>query len=221
MNPFRRHSLARLDVDHWSAALQQPWDVQARDCIAYWAAQQLPLVVAQQPISLAPDRITLGLAAPLRWGRRRLNVQVPISGLLWLDQFPIASSIGCLLPVDARGPWQELCCHLVAAGVELRVYGSYGWQHLTGLDHVHPGSDLDLLMWVPDARSADRVVQTLRAAPLAKPRLDGELIFADGSAVAWREWLAWRTGRSECILVKRLAGPTLERKLWPLETCTC
>ena len=42
------------------------------------------------------------------------------------------------------------------------------------------------------------------------PRLDGELLFADGAAVAWREWLAYRQGRAAQVLVKRLHGVALE-----------
>ena len=42
------------------------------------------------------------------------------------------------------------------------------------------------------------------------PRLDGELLFPDGAAIAWREWQAWRQGRAPQVLVKRLRGVALE-----------
>jgi phosphoribosyl-dephospho-CoA transferase len=42
-----------------------------------------------------------------------------------------------------------------------------------------------------------------------RPRLDGELVFLDGNAYAWREWQAWRSGHQECILSKGIDGPRL------------
>ena len=34
-------------------------------------------------------------------------------------------------------------------------------------------------------------------------------MFADGTAVAWREWIEWRAGRTRAVLVKRLTGAAL------------
>jgi phosphoribosyl-dephospho-CoA transferase len=41
--------------------------------------------------------------------------------------------------------------------------------------------------------------------------VDGELMFDDGTAVAWREWLTWRGGKVKSLLVKSIAGSSLER----------
>ncbi len=56
----------------------------------------------------------------------------------------------------------------------------------------------------------DAAAVLLRRSDDGSPRLDGELSFPDGSAVAWREWVAWRSGRVSAILVKRLCGVALE-----------
>jgi hypothetical protein len=42
------------------------------------------------------------------------------------------------------------------------------------------------------------------------PRLDGEMLFPDGAAIAWREWVAHREGRTAQVLVKRLRGVAME-----------
>jgi len=95
------------------------------------------------------------------------------------------------------------------------VFGSYGWQLLTGLDHVRAGSDVDLWVAVDDAAQADVVAALFgsfmadRAGATSRLRLDGELVFRDGAAVAWREWLAWRAGRVKSLLVKTIAGSAL------------
>jgi phosphoribosyl-dephospho-CoA transferase len=55
------------------------------------------------------------------------------------------------------------------------------------------------------------VAQVLLSFDGAAPRLDGELLFGDGAAVAWREWIEWRAGRARAVLVKRLDGVSLQR----------
>ena len=210
MSVLRRHRLVRLSAAGWAAARQRPWDPEARECLDFWAAGRLPLVVTQQPATLPDGHVALGLSAPLRWNRRRLALQVPTDGLLYFDEFPVASGIEPLLPRGIRAAWRELVDRLEGLGVETRVYGSYGWQSLTGLPYVRAASDLDLRLLVPDRAVADLAVDVLSMAPFSRPRLDGELMFDDGSAVAWREWQNWRAARVDRYLVKRLHGATLE-----------
>ncbi|MBC7728920.1 MAG: malonate decarboxylase holo-[acyl-carrier-protein] synthase [Microbacteriaceae bacterium] len=210
---LRRHQLVRLNEGGWTAVRAGAWDDEARACLSFWAAERQPLVVTQQPARLPEGHVALGLSAPLRWNRRRLAMQVPMSGILFFDEFPKAAAITALLPPSLRSAWAVLASELTA-----RVYGSYGWQRLTGLDYVHADSDIDLCVSVDDAASADRVVAALSEAAqaaFARPRLDGELVFPDGRAVAWREWLPWREQRVDRILVKRLQGVAMERALEP------
>lgn len=222
MLSLRRHQLARLNAQGWASVLDRPWDAEARACLDHWAAQQLPLVVTRQPDSLAGDHLALGLSAPLRWQRRRLAVQVPWHGLAYADEFPMAAALAPLLPAPCRNVWRDLAAQLAGVGAEVRVYGSYGWQRLTGLSYLRPASDLDLRLVVPDSAAADSATALLHAASPALPRLDGELMFADGAAVAWREWQAWREGRTARILVKRLQGVTLEAgDAWMEEPLPC
>ncbi len=207
---LRRHQLARLNEQGWAAVRALAWDDEARACLSFWAAEQLPLVVTQQPARLAAGQIALGLCAPLRWHRRRLAMQVPTSGILFFDEFPKAASITALLPATARDAWTVLVGQLTA-----RVYGSFGWQRLTGLDYLHADSDVDLCVSVDDAAAADLAAAALSQAAFTRPRIDGELVFPDGRAVAWREWRPWREQRVDRILVKRLQGVAMERELEP------
>src|SRR5262249_2658619 len=105
--------------------------------------------------------------------------------------------------------WRTLCRELEACGARARVQGSYGWQHVTGLDHVHAASDIDHWISVADAQQADAAAARLQCFRPTRPRLAGELVFATGYAVAWREWLAWRAGRGRALLVKHLFGSEL------------
>lgn len=212
MVPLHRHQLARLSTDGWAAVLDRPWDAQARGCLAHWASHQLPLVVTRQPADATADGwIALGLPAPARWDRRRLALQVPHAAVHGLGEFPRLADVQELLPPPARGAVRELLGRLEASHAAARVFGSFGWQAISGLDHVRDESDLDLSIPVEGAAHADAVVGALGSFEAERPRLDGELMFADGAAVAWREWRAWRAGSARAVLVKRLDGVCLQR----------
>lgn len=213
--PLHRHQLARLTEAGWAHALEGDWDETARACLSHWAAQGLPLVVTRQCAQAAArGTIALGLPAPTRWERRRLALQVARESVAYFDEFPAAWSLARLLPASVRAEWQRLCTSLVALGAAARVHGSYGWQHLTGLDHVRAGSDIDLSLSVADAAHADAVVGGLQSFRCTRVRLDGELVFPHGAAVSWREWQAWRRGASRSVLVKRLDGVALSHAPW-------
>lgn len=212
MTPLHRHQIAWLSRDGWQRVLARAWDDEARDCLRHWAHRGLPLVVTRQPDSLAPGEIALGLSAPARWQRRRLALQLPRADIAYFDEFaPLARVLG-QLPATARLPARRLAQALQAQGLTARPYGSHGWQALTGLEHVRAGSDLDLWLGVAGIAQADAAVAVLAdgAGPV---RLDGELVFPDGGAVAWREWAAWRAGRARLLLVKHLTGAFTVRSL--------
>jgi phosphoribosyl-dephospho-CoA transferase len=211
---LQRHDLVWLSAAGWEYALRHAGDVQAAACIAEWARLRLPLVVGRQEAG-APD-LALGLAAPLEWDRRKIPIRVLASEVMLRGRFPEAREVAFLLAVGLRAGWRALWEALAGQGVDVRVHGSFGWQALTGMQHVVPRSDLDLVMPVSDADNADHVAQLLDAFHWSGPRIDGELLFPDGSAVAWREWLQLRRGGVDLILVKRLHGVSLETgSAWP------
>lgn len=208
MTPLHRHQIAWLSRDGWQRQLDGDWDDEAQACLRHWAEQRLPVVVTRQ----APDddAIALGVSAPSRWNRRRLALHVARADVLYFDEFPQLEKVVAQLPWAARAPARQLAAALQGCGATERVYGSHGWQHLTGLAHVRDGSDIDLWVGVADTDQADAVAATLNAFAAPHCRLDGELVFPGDSAVAWREWLAWRAGRAPSLLVKRLHGAAVE-----------
>jgi phosphoribosyl-dephospho-CoA transferase len=95
--------------------------------------------------------------------------------------------------------------------VEPAAFGSLLWQHLTGLAYLSRNSDLDVLWPVPTGFDVLSLVfgiaEVARAAPL---RIDGEVIFPDGSAVNWYElWNAHRTTDRATVLAKSIEGVRL------------
>ncbi len=186
-----------------------------------WARRRLPAVVTAQA-GAGPGELLLGVPAPPGWGRQRLALRVPLADVARVGAFPAAARLAQGMPGPAGAALRHLAARLVALGAVARVFGSHGWQWLSALPCVHAGSDLDLLVDVADAQQADAAA-ALMAAPMpipmaealpARPRLDGELRFADGSAVAWREWLVWRQGRGGTqLLVRHRAGAALHADL--------
>jgi len=211
--PLHRHQLAWLRPEGWSRVLRREWDVVAANCLAHWAAHSLPLVVTQQSACVAgPGTIAMGLPAPDRWERQRIAIGIPRADVLYCDEFPRAGQVVSLLPQAALTQWRRLCAGLAACGAVARVHGSYGWLYLTGLDHVRASSDIDVWIGVRDVEQADAVARQMQAFECAHLRLDGELVFEGGIAVAWREWLCWRAGRANALLVKSLEGSSLWRR---------
>lgn len=208
MAALHRHQLALLTDAGWQQVLAGAWDAPARDCLAHWAQRRLPLVVTRQRPQ-GDGAVCLGLPAPGRWERRRIALAVPRAAISHFGAFAPALHLAPWLDAPLRAPWRRLCAALSACGAQARVYGSHGWQLLTGLDHLRPGSDIDLCIAVDGPAQADAAAALLQAWPDEGPRLDGELVFDAGSAVAWREWQAWRAGRTAAMLVKRLDGVAL------------
>lgn len=216
MTPLHRHQVAWPSAAGWQRLLIRDWEAPARACLQHWAAHGLPLVVTRQPEpepgTEAAAEVALGLCAPNRWQRRRLALRLPLADLLYLDEFPLLTRVAAQLPRADRAPARRLAGALQDCGCTARVYGSHGWQCLTGMDHLHLGSDLDVWLGVADAAQADAAADAL-AVFSGTARLDGELVFPGDTAVAWREWQAWRDGRTRALLVKRLHGPDAVTRL--------
>lgn len=198
------------------------------DALRHWAAHDLPVVVTRQPpaaagttagarATAAPSLVAVGVPAPARWGRCRIALSVPTEGVRDVVAWPTLAAIAGRLPGAVKATLTALDGGLQAAlGRAPRVYGSHAWQAISGLPCTRTGSDLDLLLQPRDAAAAAQAVALLQAvAGPGLPRLDGELLFDDGAAVAWREWAAWHDDRARQVLVKRLRSTALETDgLW-------
>ncbi len=206
--PARNQWVALSDAAWQGLAAAAP-DAQARDIVAHWQAHSLPLVVCSQPPGLGPETLAVGLPAPLRWSRRRLALQVALDQVQQHGEFPPLADV---LHDDAS---QALARALAALGAIARVYGSHGWQALTAEAYVHAASDIDLQIPVPSFAAACRALPLLQQARLPG-RLDGEFVFPQGQAIAWRELahLLHAGQPAMQVLVKSLDGPRLMPAAW-------
>jgi phosphoribosyl-dephospho-CoA transferase len=172
------------------------------------------VVVTRQAPGLPADTpLAAGLPAPLSLGRARIALALRADEVLFADAFPLAPEVlPTLAPRSARlaGPVRT-AGRAGGAGPRLR-------QPWLAAAH-RPGLCAPRLRPGPAAarqhpRNGRRRGAALEAAPAGLPRLDGELLWPDGAAVAWREWAAWRAGQVGALLVRRIDGVNLVED-WP------
>lgn len=176
-----------------------------------WIAAGRPLVVARQPDDQA---LLLGLALPQAFNRQRLAILVAPAAIA--RRRPALAVADCLprLPADQAAPLRELAGRAEICSAMLGVYGSLAWETLSGEVYRHAGSDIDLICDVATPAQFDTMLAALqRAEEKLNCKLDGEIRFPDGRAVAWREILARLKTPAAPVLVKGLR----EVDLQPLE----
>jgi phosphoribosyl-dephospho-CoA transferase len=219
MHTLQRNQLVWLTGSAWEALLTRASDAQTTDLLRHWHVHHLPLVVCRQRAGAVDGGASLGLPAPAQWNRRKLALEAMPGDVAKVGHFPLLRQISW----DASDAEQlgSLLQHMEALGVALQVYGSYGWQHISALPCVRGASDLDLLAPVPDLATAAQVTWLLQGLAL-HCRVDGEIVFPNGWAVAWREYAQLIGGSVAQVLVKDRAGvqlldmAALRRALRPL-----
>ena len=171
--------------------------------VASWLVADRPLVVARQPDVALPDILEVGLALPPALGKCRIALRVDRHDIV--RHSPPLRLAEVISPAPAA--WQAALLALDSAaadiGLELRVFGSFAWQTLSGLSYLTPQSDIDLL-WHP--RSQMQLQQGIallaRWEQSSGMRADGEVLFGANRAVSWREWQQLKSGGDQRVLVK-------------------
>ena len=221
MKALARNRLVRIEPKAWAQIEARAWDMQAQEILAHWRINDLPLVVCRQREECAPNQVCLGLPAPQQWSKRRLPLTVGLDHITDCTDFPT------LVQVAQAERWGTAALDLANAlsqlGTRAYVYGSYGWQWLTALGYWHAASDLDLTLEVNSFEMASQVVERLACASLDF-RIDGEIVFPQGQAMAWREFQQLIQGKTAKVLVKdrhqlRLAALEEVQQLAPCLPC--
>lgn len=133
-----------------------------------------------------PDRLPLGLALP---GKRRLSFALSRADVVDVALPPVLPLAGEI--------FQRLAAAAREASAELRTFGSYAWQFLTGLSYVTPESDTDLLIFLEDRERWARLRSALADIPLP-PKIDLEIVLRRDASFSWREF----AGDRERLLFK-------------------
>ena len=199
---LKRHDLVWFDATGHDAGISaaDPADV---DIVCQWIARERPLIAARRPADTPVDRCALGLPLPPHKGKRRIALLARTAAVRKVRSPPTLERVMTTAPTRYRGPLRMLESRSRDAGIRFRVFGSLAWQFLTGETYVSPDTDLDLL-WKPASltelrRGLDILSDWERTSPI---RADGEIVFPDGTGVAWRELAA----EPRTVLVKGTGG---------------
>lgn len=203
MHRLPRHHLVWLDVDSEPRWLQSTLPLPARARLEAWLRAGRPAIVRRRAPDEPDHAIALGVPLPPAPARERIGFLASAGAVTDSRPPPLLSEVIVGAPPDWRLPLRQLDAQTRALGLELRVFGSLLWQHLTGEPYLTPRSDIDLLIRAPDGDALRAglagIASWERACNL---RADGELLLPDGSAAAWRELLLER----DLVLVKGAAG---------------
>ena len=198
---MRRHDFVHLHRDaafstHCAATGDADWQA-ARA----WIAAGRPLVAARQ--LAGGERLRLGLCLPLARQRKKLAIDVAPEALASVaGPVPVASCVA-RLPAAHAEILRRLAAAAAACGAGLGVYGSLAWEAVSGESYRHAESDIDLICDVATMAQFATLLAALRQAADALPcRLDGEMRFPGGDAVAWPELAAQRHQPAGLVLVK-------------------
>jgi phosphoribosyl-dephospho-CoA transferase len=209
--PWRRHDLLHVTPDVWASDVAHCPSLAGVPLLRAWADRGWPVIVRRRAEAEDPDLVPVGVPLPPVAGKRRVALLLPLEGVLQGSSPPLLRAAARV----ADPGWRPTIASLLALGARTGVapaaFGSLLWQHLTGLAYLSPHSDIDVLWPVPadfDVLSlVSSIAEIQRDAPL---RIDGEVIFPEGSAVNWRElWNAHQTADRATVLAKSMEGVRL------------
>ena len=209
--PWRRHDLLRVAPNVWASALADCPSLADLPLVGSWADRGWPVIVRRRAEAEDPALVPVGLPLPPAAGKRRIALLLPPDGVLQRSSPPLLRTAARVADPGWRSTIASLLGLGASIGVEPSAFGSLLWQHHTGLTYLSPHSDLDVLWPVPPGFDILSLVfgiaEVQRAAPL---RIDGEVVFSDGSAVNWRElWMAHRAAGRPTVLAKTMDGVRL------------
>lgn len=187
MTGLRRHALV------WLSDAPQADEASDSALAAKWHAAGRPFVICRRRSER--DEVSLGFCVvhekfpEIR--PRRIGARTHAAHIVRTVRPPTLAEVArCGPALDHAASFRGLADEAARAGLDLRVYGSWMWQTLTGEGHVRTTSDLDLLVDVAGPREAEAAAAFLaRQEPGLSFKLDGELSFPGRGEVQWREFL--------------------------------
>jgi phosphoribosyl-dephospho-CoA transferase len=208
---WRRHDLLHAAPDVWASVLAVCPPLADLPLLGEWADRGWPVIVRRRGEADNRHLVPVGVPLPPAAGKRRVALLIPPEGVLQRSRPPLLDATASAADPNWRSTIDALVALGARSGVEPATFGSLLWQHLTGLAYLTPHSDLDVLWPIPanfDVHSLIcGIAQVQRDAPL---RIDGEIIFPDGSAVNWRElWDAHQTADGATVLAKTMESVQL------------
>jgi phosphoribosyl-dephospho-CoA transferase len=182
---YSRHDLVWLTPDGWQSALAQAKPVE-RPALERWQREDWPAIVRRRDADALPSVVSAGVALPPERGiKPRIALRLDASQIA-RHAPPLAIAQAA---TAAPSHWRAALKGLAedAHELDLKVYGSLALQSITGLPYLTSSSDIDVL-FAPSTRTQLATGLELLCRACAHLPLDGEVVFPNGDAVAWKEW---------------------------------
>lgn len=175
---FQRHDLVWLDSEfNYSPELNG------------WVMQKSPCVVARQT-NPTPNYLNIAWCNGMDKKVSRHSCLIPIQSIV-SHSVPLPLINIAQYFVTEVTSLIKMIRKLEQLNFKPCIYGSFSWQILTQKNYIHDNSDLDVLLHVATHNQLGYILTLLDdLAMISGRRVDGELIFPDSCAVAWREWFS-------------------------------
>lgn len=207
---LQRHTLLTIDPRAWPAILAGHAHAEM-PLLAAWAAKGWPVISRRRSPEDRHGELPVGVPLPPLVQKLRIALSVPPAAVTAREALPRLDEACAVAPSSWRHGIDALLMLAERFGITPSCFGSLCWQFHTGLSYILETSDLDLI-WPSDAST--NIPALLKAIAeserSAGPRIDGEIVFADGRAVNWREFYhGLAAGGDEQVLVKTSGGASL------------
>ena len=207
---LRRHDLAYLRPGAMrDLQFAAPLSNEAERWLGDWLDAGRPLVVCRQRHHTNADRSVdpradLGAALPARLGRAKLACRAPLAQITRVEPPLSIDRLRDVLGEKERSALSRLAGVAQRLGVALGAYGSCSWEWLAGETHRSDHSDVDLICDVGHRDTLPYWLGAMESSALdMNDRLDGDVRFPGGQAVAWRELLrALRSDATARVMFK-------------------
>jgi phosphoribosyl-dephospho-CoA transferase len=158
-------------------------------CLRNWLGRGRPMIIRRPCISEDGKSVYVGLSLPPDPVKRRLAFRLPFSSLANVVEPPLWTEC-----VEAFSESSEMAGPILSvievAKLPLQTFGSYAWQHFTGLSYVTPQSDVDLIVPINRREDWRRFRQLMSETQKTDQRVDLEIILNGDSSFRWREFEA-------------------------------
>lgn len=185
---FARHDLVWLTGRAWQR-VRADAPPAAQAALERWRDSGWPAVVRRAEAGQAPNEVAIGFPLPPRpqdGGKLKVGCRIELADVRRRTRaLPLVAALDAV-PEQWRDSLALLESQAAEAGVGLAVYGSVALAALTGQYYLTPHSDIDVLLQPTSRRQLMKGLDLLAWHAGILP-LDGEVVFPDGRAVAWKE----------------------------------
>jgi phosphoribosyl-dephospho-CoA transferase len=158
-------------------------------CLRNWLGRGRPVIIRRPCRSEDGEFVYVGLSLPPDPVKRRLPFLLPLSCLVDVVEPPLWTECadGFNESSEIAGP---ILAVTEAAKLPLQTFGSYAWQHYTGLSYVTPHSDIDLIVPISHRQDWRRFQELMSQTQKMEQGVDLEIMLNGDASFHWREFEA-------------------------------